>query len=151
MERKARGRLVIIGKKAALLIFASVCIFITGCTTPLFLGLGQVANWASSGIYYYMNGELKTDYHFSLDQVWSAVEKTITDMKGRNVVADRKIGRGQVTAIINNDKVQFDMTYRKKDVTTLIIRVGALGDEARSRMLQDRIAEHLFPKSAKSY
>jgi len=67
------------------------------------------------------------------------------------VVADRKIGRGTVKAIINNDKVQFDMTYRKKDMTTLIIRVGTLGDESKSRVLQDRISEHLVPKSAKSY
>jgi hypothetical protein len=137
-----------IGKKAMLLIFASVCVLAACCTSPLFLG--QVATWSATGTYYYVNGELKTDYFYSFDQVWSAVENTVTDMKGRDVVANKQIGEGKISAVINDDKVQFNVTYRKKDLTTLSIRVGIIGSEASSKMLQDKIAEHLANKSTKS-
>ena len=93
-----------------------------------------------TGTYYYVEGELRTDYYFPVPGVWSAVEKTIADMKGRDVEPDRQTDGGKIVAVINDEKVTFRLKYKDKDLTTLGIRVGLVGNETASKMLHDRVA-----------
>jgi len=79
----------------------------------------------------------------SFDQVWSACEKTVADMRGTEVQPVREIAQGKITTVINNEKVKFEITYRQKNQTNVAIRVGLMGNKLSSQLLHDKIAEHL--------
>lgn len=116
---------------------------ITGCAA---LAVGGAAVGAGVGTYYYISGELKTDYPASFDDVWTACEKTVADMRGTEVSRSKEIARGEITALINNEEVKIDVTYKSKDLTTVAIRVGLMGDKLASQFLHDKISEHLANK-----
>jgi len=115
-------------------------ILLSGCTA---LVVGGAAVGAGTGTYYYIKGELKTDYNATFEAVWSACGKTIADMRGTEVVPSREIAQGRIVAIIDNEKVEFNITYKSKNLTTVSIRVGILGNRLSSQLLHDKIAEHL--------
>lgn len=115
-----------------------------GCAAPLVVGGAAVG--AGSGTYLYLQGDLRTDYYYSFDQVWNACEKTIADMKAREVLPTKEISEGRISATINEEKVQFLIKYKDKNVTTLGIRVGMIGDEAASKRLHDKVGENLTRK-----
>ncbi|MGV8056509.1 MAG: DUF3568 family protein [Smithellaceae bacterium] len=124
--------------RIVILLFA-VFLF-SGCGL---LVVGGAAVGAGSGTYFFVNGELKTDYYSSFDKVWGACEKTVADMRGIEVVPDKEIAQGKITTKINDEKVQFDIRYKSKDLTTVAIRVGIIGNKLSSQLLHDKIAEHL--------
>lgn len=107
------------------------------------LVVGGAAVGAGTGTYFFVNGELKTDYYASFDKVWNACEKTVADMRGTEVVPSKEIAQGKISALINDEKVQFNVTYKSKDLVTVAIRVGIIGDKLSSQLLHDKIAEHL--------
>jgi len=73
-------------------------------------------------------------------------KKTIADMKGRDVEPDKQSDGGKIVAVINDEKVQFRLKYKDKDLTSLGIRVGAVGNEAASKVIHDRVADNLLKK-----
>jgi cytochrome c-type biogenesis protein CcmE len=121
-----------------------VCLFVlfllSGCAA---LVVGGAAVGAGTGTYFYINGELKTDYIASFDKVWNACEKTVADMRGTEVQPVKEIAKGTITATINDEKVKFEITYRAKNQTTVGIRVGLVGNKLSSQLLHDRIADNL--------
>ncbi|HDQ03714.1 MAG TPA: DUF3568 family protein [Deltaproteobacteria bacterium] len=121
------------------LLFSTVFLF-SGCAA---LVAGAAAAGASVGTYYYISGELKTDYFASFEKVWNACEKTIADMRGIDVSPSKEIARGKITAVINNEKVKINITYKSKDLTTVAIRVGIMGNRLSAQLLHDKIASHL--------
>ncbi|MBN1364029.1 MAG: DUF3568 family protein [Syntrophaceae bacterium] len=124
-------------------------LFILSLFTPFFFSscvpliVGGAAAGAGAGTYYYINGELKTNYNKSFEQVWKACEKTIAGMRGTEVVPEKEIAQGTISTTINNEKVKFDITYKSKNVTTVAIRVGIIGNKLSSQLLHDRIADNL--------
>ncbi len=120
-----------------------VVFFISGCAAAL---VGGAAAGAGSGTYFYTNGELKTDYYYPLEKTWAACEKTVADMRGLDVEPVKEIGAGKITAMIENEKVQISVSYKAKNVTTVSIRVGVMGDRLASQLLHDKIADNLMPK-----
>ncbi len=114
--------------------------FISGCVV---LGVGAAAAGAGSGTYLYINGEGRTDYYYDFDRVWSACKKTVADMHGSNVQSTKEIGTGTITAIINDEEVKFTVTYKDKNVTTVAIRVGVVGNKLSSQLLNDKISDNL--------
>ena len=119
-------------------------VLFSGCWTVI-VG-GAAAGAGTAGTYFYVNGELKTDYHASFDEVWTACEKTIASMHGIEVVPEKEIARGTINAIVNDEKVKFDITYKSKNVTTVAIRVGLIGNKPSSQLLHDKIADYLAKK-----
>ncbi|HEX7415629.1 MAG TPA: DUF3568 domain-containing protein [Smithellaceae bacterium] len=107
------------------------------------LVVGGAAVGASTGTYFYVDGELKNDYFAPFDKVWSSCEKTVADMRGIEVAPVKEIARGRITTVINDEKVKFDITYRSKNQTTVAIRVGLMGNKLSSQLLHDKIAENL--------
>ena len=90
-------------KRAAVALIVLTCCFsLYGCPV---LVVGGAAVAGGTGTYYYVEGEMRTDYYFSVDAVWSAVEKTIADMKGRDVEPDKQSDGGKIVAVINDEKV----------------------------------------------
>ena len=113
----------------------------SGCAA-LVVG-GAAVGASTAGTYFYVTGELKTDYYASFDKVWSACEKTVADMRGIEVAPAREIAQGKITTVINDEKVNFDIKYKSKDFTTVSIRVGLIGNKLSSQLLHDKIAENL--------
>ena len=124
-----------------------VCLFVlflfSGCELVPILVVGGAAAGAGTGTYFYVNGELKTDYADSFDRVWSACEKTVADMRGTEVQPVKEIAQGKITTVINDEKVKFEITYRAKNQTSVAIRVGLVGNRLSSQLLHDKIAENL--------
>jgi hypothetical protein len=127
-----------------LLIMMFAAFLFSGCGL---LVVGGAAVGAGSGTYFFVKGELKTDYYASFDKVWTACEKTVADMHGIEVVPVKEIAQGKITTIINDEKVTLDITYKSKDLTTVAIRVGLMGNKLSSQLLHDKIAEHLLAKN----
>lgn len=121
----------------ALFIFSGCAALITG---------GVAAGAGTAGTYYYINGELKTDYSYSFDEVWEACERTIAEMKGIEVIPEKEIARGTISTLINDEKIKFDITYKAKNLTTVAIRVGLIGNKLSSQLLHDKIADYLAKK-----
>jgi hypothetical protein len=130
-------------RTAVALILLACCFSLYGCPV---LVVGGAAVAGGTGTYYYVEGEMRTDYYFPVETVWSAVEKTIADLKGRDVEPDKQTDGGKITAVINDEKVQFRIKYKDKDLTTLGVRVGVMGNETASKVLQDRVADNLPKK-----
>ncbi len=112
-----------------------------GCATVLVAGGAAVG--AGAGTYLYVNGEMKAEYMAPFDQVWSACEKTIAELRGTEVQPDKEIARGKMTAVINDEKVTIQIVYRAKNQTTVGIRVGLMGNKMSSQLLHDKIAAYL--------
>jgi hypothetical protein len=116
---------------------------ISGCVAAL---VGGAAVGAGSGTYLFINGEMKTDYYYPFDPTWNACQKTVADMRGLDVQPEKEIGKGKITAVINDEKVQISVTYKDKNVTTVSIRVGMIGNKLSSQLIHDKIGDNLIKK-----
>jgi hypothetical protein len=126
-----------------ILSFFTLLLF-SGCA-ELLIG-GAAVGAGTAGTYYYVNGDLKTDYQSSFDEVWAACEKTVADMHGIEVVPNREIAQGTINTLINDEKVKLDIMYKSKNITTVAIRVGLIGNKLSSQLLHDKIADYLVKK-----
>jgi hypothetical protein len=115
----------------------------SGCAAAVVVG-GAIG--AGSGTYFYINGEMKTDYYYSFDKVWTACEKTVADMHGLDVEPKKEIGTGTISTVIDNEKVLLSVKYKAKNVTTVSIRVGMIGNKLSSQLLHDKIGDNIVRK-----
>lgn len=125
------------------LTMAMGLLLLAGCTAAL---VGGAAVGAGSGAYLFIDGQLRTDYYQSFDAVWSACEKTVADMRGLDVQPAREIGNGKITALIDEERVQISVTYKAKNVTTVAVRVGLIGNKLSSQLIHDKIADNLVKR-----
>jgi hypothetical protein len=123
-------------------LFLIVMLFFltAGCAA---LVIGGAAVGTGSGTYFYINGELINDYGFPFDNVWAACEKTMADSRVVNVQKTKEIGSGSISAVINDERVEFTVKYKEKNVSTVAVRVGLFGDKAASKNLHDKIAGNI--------
>jgi hypothetical protein len=129
--------------KGWIVILVMGTFLISGCGALL---VGGVAVGAGSGTYFYINGDMRTDYYQSFEAAWNACEKTVADMRGLDVLPEKEIGKGKITAVIDDEKVQISVTYKAKAVTTVSVRVGLIGNELASQLIHDKIADNLVKK-----
>ena len=130
-------------KFAAVFVVLAGLAAVSGCA--LLVG-GAAVGAGAAGSYVYVKGEMITDYYAPFDKVWAAVEKTVADMHGLDVVRSKEIAQGTINAVINQDKTFFSVKYKEKNVTTVSVRVGVMGDKLASQLLHDKIADHLPKK-----
>jgi hypothetical protein len=129
--------------KRWILLLVMGAFLMSGCTAAL---IGGAALVAGTGTYVYINGEMKTDHYQSFDAVWSACQKTVADMRGSNVLPEKDIGKGNISAVIDDENVEISVTYKAKNVTTVSIRVGMIGNKLPSQIIHDKIADNLIKK-----
>ena len=123
-----------------ILSLAILILVSSGCTAAL---IGGAAVGAGTGTFVYLKGELKTDYNQSFDSVWKACEKPVADMRGLDVMPAKEIGKGKIAAVIDGEKVDISVTYKAKNLTTVSIRVGLIGNKQSSQLIHDKIEENL--------
>jgi hypothetical protein len=129
--------------KGWIVSLAMGALLISGCAPILISG---VAVGAGSGTYFFINGEMKTDYYHSFDTTWNACQKTVADMRGLDVLPEKEIGKGKISAMIDEEKVQITVAYKAKNVTTVAIRVGLIGNKLSSQLIHDKIGDNLPKK-----
>lgn len=132
--RKTKGWIVLLIMGAFL---------VSGCGVLL---VGGAAVGAGSGTYFFINGEMKTDYYYSFDTTWSACQKTVADMRGLEVLPEKEIGKGKISTVIDDEKVNISVTYKAKNVTTVSVRVGLIGNKLSSQLIHDKIGDNLIRK-----
>jgi len=132
-------------RKKRYLFMLVLSFFIISACGPEVLIIGGIVG-SGAGTYYYINRELVTDYSAPIDKVWSACEKTIADMRGKEVEPNREIGTGTINAVINDESVKFSVNYKSRDLTTVGIRVGIFGNKLSSQMLHDKVSENIAKK-----
>jgi len=97
----------------------------------------------SSGKFLFQDGNMTTIYNADIDLVWNACEKTIKDLKGSAIQKERKISRGTITAVVQDEKVKMSIEYITKGSTSVSVFVGVVGNNMASRLIHDKIAHNL--------
>jgi hypothetical protein len=113
-------------------------LMITACDTSLTVGRKTIG--IRSGELIYTDGYLRATYTFPFEKVWSACEKTLTDLKATNIERKQKIASGNLTALIQDDKVQISVDYIEKEMTSVSVMAGPSGSTLASQLIHDRIA-----------
>ncbi len=129
-----------LSRTCAVLLFFVAAISLSGCA--LLVG-GAAVGAGAAGSYAYVNGEMITDYPVSLNDAWSAVEKTIAEMRGTEIERNRELAKGTIKTAINQDTVTFNVQYKGPNATTVGVRIGLIGDKLGSQLLHDKIAAYL--------
>lgn len=128
-------------KRFSLLVAVIAGVFIVSGCAPAVVGGAAVGG--GSGAYVYITGELKTDYPYPFDKAWNACEKTVAYMNATDVFPEKEISKGTIHAIIDGERVRFLIEYKTKDLTTVSVRVGIIGNKAASQRLHDKVAAYL--------
>jgi hypothetical protein len=103
---------------------------------------GKVAG-ISSGRFIYQDGGLSSNYKAYIDLVWTACEKSVTELKATDIQKERKISSGIINAVIQDEKVTIKVEYVDKDLTTVSVFVGVVGNNIASRLIHDKIIGNL--------
>jgi hypothetical protein len=130
-------------KLMCLLLLAPV--IFAGCDAAMVMN-GKIMG-VSSGQFIYQDGNLTSSYKADIDLVWAACEKTVKDLRGIDVEKERKISTGKIKAIIQDEKVIISLEYTARNLTTVSIFVGVLGNNMASRLIHEKIAGNLVSLS----
>jgi len=128
-------------KLLGLMLLVPALFLITACDTALTVGTKTIG--IRSGEFIYTDGYLRATYLFPFEKVWAACEKTMTDLKASDVERVKKIATGNLTAMIQDDKVRISVEYVEKGMTAVSIMVGPSGNNLASQLIHDRIANIL--------
>jgi Protein of unknown function (DUF3568) len=118
-----------------------VLLLMAGCDAAMNMN-GKILS-VSSGQFVYQDGNLISNYKTGIDQVWAACEKTMKDLNARNVQKERKISTGTIKATIQDEKVIISIEYIDKDLTSVSVFAGVVGNSMASRLIHDRIAGNI--------
>jgi hypothetical protein len=120
------------------LFLVPALLLVTGCDTAFTVGSKTIG--IRSGEFIYMDGFLRATYTFPFEKVWSACEKTLTDMKATDVERIKKISEGNLKALIQDERVRILVAYVDKENTSVAIMTGTAGNTLASQLIHDRIA-----------
>lgn len=124
-----------------ILLLFPMLLFTTACDTSLTVGRKTIG--IRSGEFIYTDGYLRASYTFPFEKVWSACDKTLTDLRATNIERKLKIASGNLTALVQDDKVQISVDYLEKEMTSVSVMAGPSGSTLASQLIHDRIAAAL--------
>jgi hypothetical protein len=75
--------------------------------------------------------------------VWRACEKSVTELKATDIKKERKISTGMIKAVIQNEKVTIKVEYAAKNLTSVSVSVGVVGNNMASRLIYDKLIGNL--------
>jgi hypothetical protein len=118
-----------------------ILLLLAGCNAAINMN-GKVAG-ISSGRFVYQDGNLISNYKADIDLVWMACEKSVTELKATDIQKERKISTGTIKVVIQDEKVVISVEYVDKDLTSVSIFVGVVGNNMASRLIHDKIIGNL--------
>ncbi|MGA2781628.1 MAG: DUF3568 family protein [Smithella sp.] len=126
-----------------------ILLLLAGCNAAINMN-GKVAG-ISSGRFVYQDGNLISNYKADIDLVWMACEKSVTELKATDIQKERKISTGTIKAVIQDEKVVISVEYVDKDLTSVSIFVGVVGNNMASRLIHDKIIDNLAKHESTSF
>jgi hypothetical protein len=118
-----------------------ILLLLAGCNAAINMN-GKVTG-LSSGRFIYQDGDLSSNYKANIDSVWAACEKSMTELKATNIQKERKIASGIIKAVIQDEEVTIKVEYMEKDLTSVSVFVGVVGNNIASRLIHERIIGNL--------
>jgi uncharacterized protein YcfL len=118
-----------------------ILLLLVGCNAAINMN-GKVAG-ISSGKFIYQDGDLVSNYKADIDSVWKACEKSVTELKATNIQKERKISTGTIKAVIQDEKVTIKVEYVDKDLTSVSVFAGVVGNNMASTLIHDKIIANL--------
>jgi hypothetical protein len=126
--------------KTVTLLFL-VFLLLTGCDAAINMN-GKIAS-INSGKFLYQDGNLVSNYKANIDMVWQACEKSVTELKATDIQKERKISTGMIKAVIQDEKIVIKVEYIDRDLTSVSVFVGTVGNNMASRLIHDKIIGNL--------
>jgi hypothetical protein len=127
--------------KRVICLFFVAAFFLAGCGAAFNINSKVVS--VSSGQFIYQDGNLISDYKVDINLVWAACEKTVNELKAKDIQKERKISTGTIKSIIQDEKVTIYVEYVSKDLTSVSVFVGVVGNNMASRLIHDKIAANI--------
>jgi hypothetical protein len=121
-----------------------ILLLLAGCNAAINMN-GKIAG-ISSGRFVYQDGDLTSNYKADIDSVWMACEKSVTELKATDIQKERKISTGMIKAFIQDEKVTIKVEYVDKDLTSVSVFVGVVGNNMASHLIHDKIIGNLSKK-----
>jgi hypothetical protein len=118
-----------------------ILLLLAGCNAAINMN-GKVAS-VNSGRFDYQDGDLTSNYKADIDLVWRACEKSVIELKAADIQKERKISTGMIKAVIQDEKVTIKVEYVDKDLTSVSVFVGVVGNNMASRLIHDKIIGNL--------
>jgi len=110
---------------------------LTGCVAVVVAG-------AAVGTYAYVKGELKVNRDASLNRTWNASQAALKDLKFTTTTQKKDALSGWLVAKTASDKkVEINLKKVTDATTEIRIRVGTIGDEDLSKLILQKIDQHL--------
>ena len=122
-------------KKVALLVGLLALTVLTGCA----IVAGDTVMGYESGRFVYHDGSLQSNYKYPMDQVWEASRKALAELKASDIQFDRKIEKGTIEAVLDEEKVKITVEYLTRTDTSVSVRVGTAGSNVAARYIHDKI------------
>ncbi|HEX9156514.1 MAG TPA: DUF3568 family protein [Syntrophales bacterium] len=122
-------------KKIALLVGLLALTALTGCA----IVAGDTVMGYESGKFVYHDGSLQSNYKYPMDQVWDAAGKAMKELKASDIQMDRKIQKGTIEGVLDEEKVKITMEYLTRTDTSVSVRVGTAGSNVAARYIHDKI------------
>lgn len=126
-------------KKIALLVGLLSLAALTGCA----IVAGDTVMGYESGKFVYHDGSLQSSYKAPMDQVWEAANKALKELKASDIQTDRKIEKGTIDAIVDEEKVKITMEYVTRTETSVSVRVGTAGSNVAAKYIHEKIESNL--------
>jgi hypothetical protein len=126
-------------KKIALLVALLALTALTGCA----IVAGDTVMGYESGKFVYHDGSLQSNYKYPMDQVWDAAGKAMKELKASDIQMDRKIQKGTIEGVVDEEKVKITMEYLTRTDTSVSVRVGTAGSNVAARYIHDKIDSNL--------
>jgi len=71
-------------------------------------------------------------------------------MNATDVIPVKEISKGTIKAVIDGEDVRFVVEYKSKDLTSVGVRVGIIGNRKASQRLHDKVADYLLEGNSQS-
>lgn len=126
-------------KKIALLVGLLALSALTGCA----IVAGDTVMGYESGKFVYHDGSLQSNYKVPMDQVWDAANKALKELKASDIQQDRKIEKGTIDAVVDEEKVKITVEYLTRTDSSVSVRVGTAGSNVAARYIHDKIDSNL--------
>lgn len=128
-------------KRLALFLLPLCLLALSGCAYLVAAGAGAAVG---VGTYSYIKGELKVEYPFDYERVWSATVGALEDSRVAIAEKARDAFGGHIKGKrANGEQVTVTVERKAPGVTVVGIRVGIFGDKDVSLMIKEAIDRRL--------